>query len=67
MEMPPTIDQVEFSESDFPIAEQIAKRLGYEQTAYTSTSAMWGLFCLPENPQYSNGPHMDDLNQKEAA
>ena len=56
-EKPPTIDQVEFSEADFPIAEAIAKRLGYKQTAYTSTSALWGLFCLPENPQYSKGPH----------
>lgn len=46
----PPITQLEFEESDFAIAEQIAKRLGYEQTAYTSSSAMWGLFCLPENP-----------------
>lgn len=53
----PVIDQVEFTESDFSIAEEVAKRLGYKQTAYTSTSALWGLFCLPENPQYSNGPH----------
>lgn len=57
MQNAPQIDQVEFGESDFLIAEQIAKRLGYEQTAYTSTSGLWGLFCLPENPQYSNGPH----------
>lgn len=49
----PTIDQVEFTERDFPIAEQIAKRLGYKQTAYTSTSGLWGLFCLPGN----KGPH----------
>jgi hypothetical protein len=49
-ETAPTIDQVEFNESDFPIAEEIAKRLGYEQTAYTPTSALWGLFCLNENP-----------------
>lgn len=53
----PTIDQVEFTQSDFPIAEQIAKRLGYKQTAYTSTSSLWGLFCLPENPLVCRGPH----------
>ena len=40
------ITQLEFSEPDFEHAEKIAKRLGYTQTAYTSTSALWGLFCL---------------------
>ena len=44
------LTQVEFDEADFPIAERIARRLGYKQTAYTSTSALWGLYCLPENP-----------------
>ena len=42
--------QMEFSDKDFKQAEKIAKHLGYEQTAYTSTSALIGLFCLPENP-----------------
>jgi hypothetical protein len=46
-----TLTQVEYSEGDFEIAERVARRLGYEQTAYTSTSALWGLFCLPENPR----------------
>lgn len=46
-----TLTQLEFDEADFPKAERIAKRLGYRQTAYTSTSALWGLFCLPENPR----------------
>lgn len=40
------LTQVEFEEPDFEVAERIAKRLGYTQTAYTSTSALWGLFCL---------------------
>lgn len=53
----PTINQIEFSDADFPAAEAIAKRLGYEQTVYTSTSGLWGLFCLKENPAYSKGPH----------
>lgn len=41
------------SEGDIAFAERIASALGYEQTAYTSTSALWGLFCLPENPKYA--------------
>ena len=45
------LTQLEFTEDDFPRAERLAKRLGYQQTAYTSTSALWGLFCLPENPR----------------
>jgi len=51
----PAITQLEFDESDFPKAEFIAKRLGYEQTAYTSSSAIWGLFCLRENPRTWKG------------
>lgn len=48
----------EFTESDFEQAERLAKHLGYEQTAYTSTSALWGLYCLPENPEYHpHAPH----------
>ena len=47
------LTQVEFDEADHAMAEAIAKRLGYEQMAYTSTSALWGLFCLPENPRYA--------------
>ena len=46
-----TLTQTEFSEDDFGKAEKIAAALGYKQTAYTSTSALWGLFCLPENPR----------------
>lgn len=53
MNTPPPITPLEFEESDFDKAERLAKALGYEQTAYTSTSALWGLFCLPENPAHS--------------
>lgn len=49
------LTQVEYDEDDFPIAEALAKRLGYEQTAYTSTSTLWGLFCLPESPETVRG------------
>lgn len=41
-----TLTQVEFDEADFPKAQAIAAALGFTQTAYTSTSALWGLFCL---------------------
>ena len=51
-ETPPPITQLEMSEQDIEFAERIAKRLGYSQTAYTSTSGLWGLFCLRENPQH---------------
>jgi len=46
----PPLTQVEFTQGDHRIAERVAKHLGYEQYVYTSTSALWGLFCLPENP-----------------
>lgn len=52
------LTQHEFSEEDTEAAERLAKVLGYEQTAYTSCSALWGLFCLPENPEYHpDKPH----------
>lgn len=51
----PPITQVEFDESDFAVAEKIAKRLGYTQTAYTSTSALWGMFCLPDRASQKSG------------
>lgn len=50
------LTQLEFqSEDDFAKAEQIANRLGYKQTIYTSTSALWGLFCLPDRPLQRRG------------
>lgn len=47
------LTQLEFSERDFALAEDMAKRLGYEQTAYTSKSALIGLYCFPEKPAYA--------------
>jgi hypothetical protein len=49
------LTQLEFNERDFEIAELAAKRLGYTQTAYTSTSALWGLFCLPDRAGQREG------------
>lgn len=49
----PSITQLEFTDgADHRIAERIARFLGYEQYAYTSTSALWGLFCMRENPEH---------------
>lgn len=49
------IHQLEFDEADFPAAERIAKRLGYTQTAYTTSSALWGLFCLRDRASQKAG------------
>lgn len=49
------LTQVEFTADDFPRAEAIAKDLGYTQYAYTSTSALWGLFCLRDRPTHRSG------------
>lgn len=51
----PKITQLEFHDDDFEVAERIAKRLGYTQTAYTSSSALWGLFCLADRPTQKKG------------
>ncbi len=55
MNTPPTIQQVEMSDADIEFAESIAKRLGYTQTAYTSTSELWGLYCLPDHAMHKHG------------
>jgi len=47
------LTQIEFSETDHARAAELARRLGYEQTAYTSTSGLWGLYCLRENPEHA--------------
>lgn len=48
-EQPPVITQIEMTEADIELAERAASRLGYTRTAYTSTSALWGLFCLRDS------------------
>lgn len=55
METAPHIAQVEMTEADIEFAERIAKRLGFTQTAYTSSSALWGLFCLPDHASHRHG------------
>jgi len=46
----PPLTPLEMDESDIETCERAAKHLGYKQTAYTSSSHIWGLYCLPENP-----------------
>lgn len=46
----PTLTQQEFTPADHRAAERMAQALGYEQYAYTSTSQLWGLYCIQENP-----------------
>ena len=47
-----------YSKADDTKAHKLAKSLGYEQIAYTSTSALWGWYCLPENPAHKPlAPH----------
>lgn len=43
------------TEADIEFAETIAKSLGFTQTAYTSTSQLWGLFCLPDRAKHKHG------------
>ncbi len=50
-----TLTMVEFSDADHEAAERMAKRLGFTQTAYTTTSALWGLFCLPDRATQRRG------------
>lgn len=53
------LTQLEFTREDHTTAERIAKFLGYSQYAYTSTSDLWGFFCMRENP--ANAEHLKDL------
>ena len=50
------LTQLEFKGDDFKNAEKIALKLGYgNNTVYTSTSALIGLFCLIDGKQYKRG------------
>lgn len=54
-QLAPLITALEMTEDEIGFAERIAARLGYAQTAYTSTSGLWGLFCLPDNASHRHG------------
>jgi hypothetical protein len=64
MNTPPPITPLEFEPDDHAKAQEMAERLGYKQTAYTSTSALWGLFCLNENPSCLPRAAADYLRNK---
>lgn len=49
------LTQLPFDDTDMVAAERMAKRLGYAQTAYTSASALVGLFCLPDHAKHRRG------------
>lgn len=49
------LTQLEMEDHDIETAERAAKSLGYTQTAYTSTSALIGLYCLPDNQWQKGG------------
>lgn len=49
MSMVPPITQLEMTLADIELAEKAATQLGYTQTAYTSTSQLWGLYCLRDS------------------
>ncbi len=52
----PPITQLAFDDADFTQAKALARTLGYgDNTAYTSSSAMWGLFCLRRTPDQAEG------------
>lgn len=51
------LTQQEFTRADHQASHRIARALGYSQFAYTSTSALIGLFCMAENPEHvPDGP-----------
>ncbi len=47
--------QDETGEDDFDVAEKVAHRLGFTETVYTSSSSLWGLFCLPDRAGQKHG------------
>ena len=53
MNKAPTINQIEYAEEDHDKAERLAAHMGYTQTAYTSSSALWGLICLADNLKHN--------------
>lgn len=57
------LTMLEFKENDTATAQKLADKLGFTQTAYTSTSDIIGLFCLRDNPQNTT-PRNKGLNTK---
>lgn len=51
----PPITPLEMGNEEIELCERAAKRIGFTQTAYTSTSGLWGLFCLPDHARHREG------------
>jgi hypothetical protein len=51
----PAITPLEMTESDILFAERMGAALGFEQMAYTSSSGLWGVFCLPDHAEHKHG------------
>ena len=51
----PPITPLEMTEADIELCERAAKLTGFTQTAYTSSSGLWGLFCLPDHAKMREG------------
>lgn len=49
MNQAPPLKEVEMTQAEIELCERAAAKLGYTQTAYTSTSELWGLFCLRDS------------------
>jgi len=49
------LTMLEFNDDDTVKAEKIARNLGYTEFAYTSTSALIGLFVMVSREQYKQG------------
>jgi hypothetical protein len=46
---------IELNDAGIANAERVAKRLGYTQTAYDTTSDLPGLHCLPNSESHKAG------------
>lgn len=52
----PHLTQLEFEKEDFEKAAKIAQRLGFkDNTFYTSSSALWGLYCNRSRSSQKSG------------
>jgi hypothetical protein len=51
----PPITPLEMTEREIELCERAARRIGFTQTAYTSSSGLWGLFCLPDHAKHRRG------------
>lgn len=49
------LSQLEMTDADLAFAQEMAKRLHFRQTVYNSTSALIGLYCLPDSADHKCG------------